>query len=188
MNVLALFGIGPFLLCGTCQQDKQVGDFARRRGGRYGRAAVCRECQRAYYATNAETIKARSRRWHADNGEQSKATHRAKYLKDRVRINQRNAAYKKAHPDAVRASANNRRAIMRSAPGRITKPLVATIRKEQSDTCVYCPAVLNGKGQLDHRTPLSRGGSNYRENLQLLCQPCNGSKGAQTHEEFLRAA
>lgn len=33
--------------------------------------------------------------------------------------------------------------------------------------------------QLDHIVPLARGGRSERGNLQTLCQPCNGSKGAR---------
>jgi 5-methylcytosine-specific restriction protein A len=30
---------------------------------------------------------------------------------------------------------------------------------------------------IDHVIPLARGGTDHEDNLQLLCQPCNGEKG-----------
>lgn len=53
--------------------------------------------------------------------------------------------------------------------------------------CAYCrkkpPEV---KLTIDHKIPLSRGGANNLDNLQSLCQRCNGIKSAVTHEEIKR--
>ena len=40
---------------------------------------------------------------------------------------------------------------------------------------------------IDHRTPLARGGSNDRRNLHLLCRTCNLRKGTKTDREFRQA-
>lgn len=42
-------------------------------------------------------------------------------------------------------------------------------------------------GNLDHRIPEARGGSNRLENLLLACERCNNEKGGLTEEEFRRA-
>lgn len=51
--------------------------------------------------------------------------------------------------------------------------------------CSYCGKELSDKtATLDHKLPLSRGGSNGRANLVLSCQKCNSHKGSMTMSEF----
>ena len=57
----------------------------------------------------------------------------------------------------------------------------------QGGRCAYCGRTLRrGRLEIDHRTPLSRGGGNGLDNLQLLCRPCNMRKGIQSDGEFRR--
>lgn len=46
-----------------------------------------------------------------------------------------------------------------------------------------------GKGiaSIDHKQPLSRGGSNKLENMVLACYICNIRKGDSTYEAFIRS-
>lgn len=55
---------------------------------------------------------------------------------------------------------------------------------QQDARCIYCRSLLQGF-HIDHKTPVSRGGSNEIDNLQLLCADCNLRKSSLTHEEFL---
>lgn len=48
----------------------------------------------------------------------------------------------------------------------------------QKGRCACCENKLNGKYQVDHIFPIARGGTNYKENLQLLCKSCNCRKHA----------
>lgn len=59
---------------------------------------------------------------------------------------------------------------------------IVKIRKEQ---CGYCGAALNGGGEIDHKTPVSRGGSNWPDNLILSCLSCNREKGNKTYVEYI---
>lgn len=51
--------------------------------------------------------------------------------------------------------------------------------------CEYCRMfLLIGEVQLDHATPVSRGGSYALENLVCACKRCNQTKGELTQEEY----
>jgi 5-methylcytosine-specific restriction endonuclease McrA len=52
--------------------------------------------------------------------------------------------------------------------------------------CFYCKIALTKQTRtLDHKIPLSRGGSNEPENLVPCCRTCNSRKHDLTAEEFL---
>ena len=57
--------------------------------------------------------------------------------------------------------------------------------REQDGRCRYCGASKRIRNlQIEHMTPVVRGGSNVYENLQLTCRDCNNRKGIQTDGEF----
>ena len=52
--------------------------------------------------------------------------------------------------------------------------------------CVYCNKALElNEGTLEHKQPVSRNGTNKRENLAIACVSCNCTKGNKTEKEFL---
>lgn len=65
------------------------------------------------------------------------------------------------------------------------KSLGASVRREVLKDG-YCKACGETVGLVvDHKIPISRGGSCELENLQSLCRNCNSKKGTLTMEEFL---
>ncbi len=67
---------------------------------------------------------------------------------------------------------------------KVTKVLLYTKQKHK---CMYCGNTFSEHYlHIDHKTPVSDGGSNKPANLQLLCGPCNGRKGKLTDGEFRR--
>ena len=70
---------------------------------------------------------------------------------------------------------------------RISWPrgLKRRLMRRQDNTCVYCGFQRRATSMdIDHITPVVRGGSNDESNLQVICRPCNLRKGIQTDEEF----
>ncbi|MBF0333652.1 MAG: HNH endonuclease [Alphaproteobacteria bacterium] len=58
------------------------------------------------------------------------------------------------------------------------------LRQTQCGKCYYCKAKLAGGGDIEHMTPLARGGTNMKRNLVLACFQCNREKHAKTVDEY----
>ena len=61
---------------------------------------------------------------------------------------------------------------------------VERLLEQQSYRCNGCGVDLLRSYHVDHIIPLIRGGSNWPDNLQILCHRCNCSKGTLTMEEW----
>ena len=66
-----------------------------------------------------------------------------------------------------------------------SREMRSTLARLQGWKCMYCGRRLNWSNlEIDHKFPVSRGGSNYQENLQALCGRCNSRKGNHSDDEF----
>lgn len=97
-------------------------------------------------------------------------------------------AYKltEAQKRANKQKSNHMQHQARRAAG--PKPHIIDIESmlcRQDARCAYCRELLDGQYHIDHKQPVSRGGTNDLENLHITCPRCNMKKGAMTHEEFL---
>jgi 5-methylcytosine-specific restriction endonuclease McrA len=79
-------------------------------------------------------------------------------------------------------STRGHRARKKNAQGSHTLADIEAIRVKQDGRCAACMALV--KLTVDHIIPLKRGGSNSADNLQLLCHPCNSSKGSKIMHEW----
>jgi 5-methylcytosine-specific restriction endonuclease McrA len=87
----------------------------------------------------------------------------------------------RAHPQNVRHHGRIRRAIKRGARGKYTLGEWLALKRAYLFTCPACartePVITLTR---DHIVPISRGGSNYIDNIQPLCTGCNARKWART--------
>ena len=61
------------------------------------------------------------------------------------------------------------------------------IKKYGTLTCYLClKPILFSKDHLEHKTPLSRGGTNEYCNLAIACRKCNEKKHTRTYEEYMQ--
>lgn len=78
-----------------------------------------------------------------------------------------------------KAKEHTKRARRLGAPGRFKGWQVIDLLEYQGARCARCNADVRSSYAIDHVIPLSKGGTNWPSNLQILCVPCNGSKGAK---------
>lgn len=91
----------------------------------------------------------------------------------------------KKNPEVKKSASRTRRARMLQAEGRHNASDIKRILQSQEFRCVYCKRDISSGYDVDHINPISRGGSNWPDNLQCLCPSCNGKKWALNHEEYL---
>jgi len=126
------------------------------------------------------------RRWRARNLELKRARdrgyRRAAYLRDPEKAKAQRAAYIAKHPEVKRAREQAYRARKIAAAGSFTGAEWRALLGQCGNVCAYC----RGPGPLeaDHRVPLSRGGTNFIDNLLPACRSCNGRKHKMTEDEF----
>lgn len=54
-----------------------------------------------------------------------------------------------------------------------------------ANNCYYCGKKIEGRDKtVDHKIPISKGGTNARENLVMCCQSCNSHKNNRTESEY----
>lgn len=79
------------------------------------------------------------------------------------------------HKDLTRDAAHSklRRERVKSAKG--VMPTLEELKEIQGNCCLACGSTENLRR--DHVIPVTKGGTNDISNIQLLCDPCNTSKG-----------
>ena len=164
--------------CKTCNCESE-----RYADGRCKACALRRNAEWA--AKNRDLRNATSRKWNAAHREKKLSTAAIYRTKNRTKINSRRKKVRASRPELERIKAAKRRAYKKASPGKLSKGVLDALLIQQNGLCNACKTPLNGIFHLDHKVPLSRGGSNTDDNVQLLHPACNLRKYTMTHEEFL---
>lgn len=98
----------------------------------------------------------------------------------RARLNERSAAWMRAHRDQRNAAQRARRGAGKASD--FTAADWAEIKRLYGFKCLRCqhPETLLIQLQPDHVVPTSRGGIHHKSNIQPLCRTCNIWKSAKT--------
>jgi 5-methylcytosine-specific restriction endonuclease McrA len=168
--------------CSRCGETKPLEQFSRQKLGKYGHRADCKACQRVYNTTwkhaNQERTRATTRSHYEANREARLAYNRAWNVANRDRTRAALRRYRAAHPKRLAMAKALRRKL---GANRQSAELALQRVALYGGRCYYCRAVAD---TIDHRIPISRGGTNLPANLVPACRSCNSRKRARTEREW----
>ena len=149
-------------------------------------AANIRGRNRSWYALNREQRKVYRRAYRQANGERIRASERvksrARYAQNPRAFLDYYAAWRKANLEKARAYVRVSNLKRRAAIGSFTFDEWLELLARYDGKCGYCGS--SDHIEADHRTPLSRGGSNTVDNIIPACRRCNRGKRTKTEAEF----
>jgi len=194
--------------CSKCRQEKPETEFAKSRSEKDSLYRYCRSCwsqirKKSYLKNKAKELE-RNKEWSMqnkqrhrqlvhqyweNNKEKLKAGAQTCYVLNRDKRQQQIRQWKLDNPIRWRilcgVHAHKRRSRNGAAEGCYSPEDIQALLSEQNGLCNGCAADITQTFHVDHIVPISRGGSNWPDNLQLLCRSCNCSKGAKLPEEWL---
>lgn len=169
----------------------------RNRERRKANPQASRECSKRWALANKERVLENARRWRHDNPDKTREHNRtdrlknsarcAEYrVKNREKIREKQRIWVEANRQKVRIYNRHRQALKRGAEGSHTAEEFFELCKRLNWKCFYCGCKINSKTVTeDHIKPISRGGTDYIENIVPACQSCNSSKHTKTVNEFI---
>lgn len=129
----------------------------------YKKTAKYKDKQKEYSLSHKEFINLRSRNWQAANKSRS-MSNKKRWMSE--------------NPSKSLEYVHKRRSREINAVGIFTSYQWEQLQSIYGNRCLWC-GVSNVKLSPDHVVPLSRGGTNYIENIQPLCRSCNSKKSAK---------
>jgi len=144
-----------------------------------------KEYSRKRYEANPEKAKEYSRKWREANPEKAKEKSRKWRETNPERARESGRKWREENPEKAAAAKQKRRALKANAAGTATAEQIKARFQYYGSRCYYCGDNKPGL-HIEHRIPLSRGGSNWPANLVPSCPSCNLSKSTKTEKEFLQ--
>src|SRR6185437_13520610 len=143
---------------------------------------IYRAQQREWYWKSVDKRRAQMRRYQKRS--KYKQKWKAKNPEKWAEINRRHVRKWQARNPEKNKVLQRRTKLQRRAFGTVSSADFRFVFDHHAHRCVYCASTE--RLEIDHRVPVSRGGTNSLENLQIACRSCNGQKWSRTHEEFLQ--
>lgn len=129
------------------------------------------------YAIMGEKIRERRRQYYKDNRSIEIVKNRKNYLKNKERYYEKFKIWLSVNTERTKALKRAYRVRKYSAEGSHTTQQWIELVEKYNYCCLKCKKQFPiEKLTQDHVVPLSKGGSNYIENIQPLCRSCNTGK------------
>ena len=192
-----------FKLCEHCRELARRSTAKWQEANREKRREVCRKSnakcakrvQRYLLKTREKRLK-RQREYNHKNVERDREKtdekNRVYYAEHKEEQFERVKRWMNTHPEEWKAIQHNRRTRINGNGGKFSAEEIRELANQQENKCFYCNNLffngdLNYDRHIEHKIPVSRGGSSDISNIVLSCSRCNHKKGTKTHEEFLQA-
>ena len=170
--------------------------FAKDARSKDGLQCCCKQCNKVYRQRNKERISSYLKSWRESNIEYRRGYFKEYEKSDKYKKYQQYyrlthdldysesiKKWWKEHPEKGRFYAAKRRATLRGLTEHFTEQDINELHLEQEGKCFYCGETYSIY-HVEHKIPLSRGGSDTKENLAIACPHCNFTKINKTMEEF----
>lgn len=183
---LSLFA--PFQRCIKCGRSSPDVTFGRDKTKRNGLQSSCRDCEklrlRASYLRKAEAQNAAQRAdRRANPAKYQEIERRRRERRDPQKARQYQHTYLTSPHGRLksRLASALRRARLRNAPGTFSVAEWLAQLVIQNHRCYYCKKRFNDArpATIDHLVAITRGGSNYANNIVAACGSCNSRKFAK---------
>lgn len=139
-----------------------------------------------YYIRNSDAAKLAAKKYREENPEKIYESNQKNYRENIEARKDYAREYHAANPGIQRAANQKRRSRLKGADGSFTAVQIRSLMKCQVGKCIYCKSRILDFYHIDHIIPISKGGSNWISNIQLLCKTCNLSKHDKMPWEFAK--
>jgi 5-methylcytosine-specific restriction endonuclease McrA len=133
---------------------------------------------------NKQHIRLYKKTWNKNNPDKVKTMYRNWALKNKDKIKAWRDSWRENNKEQMRSLIHRYKMKKKNARGIWSAEDVFIMMKKQKELCNGCSKNIKTGYQIDHKNPISRGGSNYPRNLQLLCKSCNSEKHNKTVREW----
>lgn len=174
------------MICPKCNHEQE----------KYG-IYKCKSCRmiwlKKWYISNREKINEGSRNWVQNNHEKRKDICRRSDAKHR----DKRILYKKKHYLenkekhklwASKQTSEQRKEIKKRYLSKLKANKIGSYTREEiferdNYKCFYCGGAAN---EIDHKNPISRGGTDSKRNVVACCKSCNKEKHSKTATEYFK--
>jgi len=179
--------------CCTCKEIKEISNFCKSKTTKNGFEPRCKNCNQSrnkvQYLKHKEKRIIYVEKYRKENVEKIKEYLKSEKNKKNRALNRQknNEAINKKEKEArlknivnrrisERIKSSRRRLLARNTYKKYNAKDIQALKEKQLNKCIYCKKDIKNKYHIDHYEPLSKGGADSIENIQILCPSCNMKK------------